>query len=282
LPVERDAELVELEQQVRLSIRDAVNRTSRKPFYWGGLVGYQQLTAIGQALHTLPQEAETAYLRQLLPQVDRALEQNRALAQDVEEAHRWLRRIADCLHYPSSAEPDSEAGDSALSSQQIRRDMETLQAKFHPDLAQYPAQAALASSWRCKWKTWSPDLLNCYDIPGLPADNLRLESFFNKTRNHERRISGRKSTRPLRYWGAYQVLFVADSEQDLLEQIRQVSLDQYETHRRRLEKLEAPRQHLHRLHHKPLETMQKLIDRHTARRAELVRQQEPSLPSGNS
>ena len=264
-----------------MSIRDAVNRASRKPFHWGGLDGYKQLEAIGQALHTLLQEPQTAYLRQLIPQVDRALEQNHALAQDVEEAHSWLRCIADCLHYPSSAEPDPDAGDSSLSSQQVRRDMETLQSEFHPDLRRQPAQAALSSSWRRKWKTWSPDLLNCYDVPGLPADNLKLESFFNKTRNHERRVSGRKSTRPLRYLAEYQVLFVADSEQDLLEQIRQVPLAEYKAHRRRLEKLEAPRQHLHRLHRKPLETMQKLIGRHTARRAELVLQQELSLPSGN-
>ena len=103
----------------------------------------------------------------------------------------------------------------------------------------------------------------------------------NKTRNHERRISGRKSTRPLRYLGEYRVLFIAESEQELLEQIRQVPLEEYKTHRRRLEELEAPRQHLHRLHRKPLETMQKLIDRHTARRAELGHQQELSFSSGN-
>jgi hypothetical protein len=52
---------VEIEKQVRMSIQDAVNRTSRKPFHWGGLDGYAQLQAIAQALHTLPQEAETAY-----------------------------------------------------------------------------------------------------------------------------------------------------------------------------------------------------------------------------
>lgn len=253
-----------------MSIRNAVNRASRKPFHWGGRVGYEQLEAIGQALHTLPQEAETAYLRRLIPQVDRALEKNCTLAQDVEEAHIWLMRIADCLHYPFSAESDPDAQDASLSSQQVRRDMETLLSEFHPDLKRKPAQAALYSSWRRKWRTWSPDLLNCYDIPGLPADNLKLESFFNKIRNHERRISGRKSTRPLRYLGQYQVLFVAESEQDLLEQIRHVPLEEYQAHRRRLKKLEAPRQHLYRLHRKPLEAMQRLLARHSSRRAVLA------------
>jgi hypothetical protein len=273
---------VEIEKQVRMSIRDAVNRTSRKPFHWGGLDGYEQLDAIAQALHTLPQEPETAYLRQLIPQVDRALEKNSSLAHDVGEAHSWLTRIGDCLHYPLPTESDSDSQEPSLSSQQVRRDMEALLSEFQPDLWEEPAQAALHNSWHRKWKTWSPDLLHCYDIPGLPADNLRLESFFNKTRNHERRISGRKSTRPLRYLGEYQVLFIAESEQDLLEQIRQVPLEEYKAHRRRLQELEAPRQHLYRLHRKPLEAMQKLLGRHSSRRAELVLQKELPPLSGNS
>ena len=41
---------MEIEAQVRVAIRDAVNRPSRKPFYWGGLKGYEQLEAIAQAL----------------------------------------------------------------------------------------------------------------------------------------------------------------------------------------------------------------------------------------
>jgi len=278
LPVERDGELVEIEKRVRMSIRDGVNRTSRKPFHWGGLDGYEQLEAIAQALCALPQEPETAYLRQLIPQVERALEKNRTLAQDVGEAHTWLKRIADCLHYPFSAESGHNSQDTSLSSQQVRRDMEALLSEFQPDLWEEPAQAALYSSWRRKWRTWSPDLLNCYDVPGLPADNLKLESFFNKTRNHERRISGRKSTRPLRYLGEYQVLFIVESEQDLLEQIRQVPLEEYKAHRRRLEKLEAPRQHLYRLHRKPLEAMQKLLDRHSSRWAALTLEKSRSPP----
>jgi hypothetical protein len=167
---------VDIEKQVRMSIRDAVNRTSRKPFHWGGLDGYAQLQAIAQALHTLPQEPETAYLRQLIPQVDRTLEKNSTLAHDVGQAHSWLVRIGDCLHYPFSTESDSDSQEPSLSSQQVRRDMEALLSEFQPDLWEEPAQAALYNAWHRKWRTWSPDLLNCYDVPGLPADNLRLES----------------------------------------------------------------------------------------------------------
>jgi len=63
----RDAGLIRLETQIRQAIRDAVNRNSRKPFYWGGLAGYQQLEAIAQALHQVTDaEEESRYLRQLI------------------------------------------------------------------------------------------------------------------------------------------------------------------------------------------------------------------------
>ena len=45
-----------IEAQIRVAIRDAVNRKSRKPFYWGGLKGYAQLEAIAQALEDVPSD----------------------------------------------------------------------------------------------------------------------------------------------------------------------------------------------------------------------------------
>ena len=70
-----------IESQIRVAIRDAVNRESRKPFFWGGLKGFQQLDAIAKVLHEMVgTSAETAYFQQLIKQVDRALAQNRELA----------------------------------------------------------------------------------------------------------------------------------------------------------------------------------------------------------
>ncbi len=48
-----------------------------------------------------------------------------------------------------------------------------------------------------------------------------MESLFERLRRRQRRISGRKSTRELRDFGQAQVLFQAESEATLLEQIRQ-------------------------------------------------------------
>ncbi len=112
--------------------------------------------------------------------------------------------------------------------------------------------------------------MHCYDIPGLPPDNLRLEALFGRLRCHQRRISGRKSTRELRDFGQFQVLFLAESEAELLEQIRQVSLKEYHENRQRLEAAEAPRRLLYRLHRNPLRTMRDLIEQHDVRRATLT------------
>jgi hypothetical protein len=46
----RDSQLIALEKELRRGIRDAVTRSSRKPFRWGGLTGYEQLEALAQEL----------------------------------------------------------------------------------------------------------------------------------------------------------------------------------------------------------------------------------------
>lgn len=252
---------------MRLAIRDAVNRSSRKPFTWGGVAGYEQLQAIALALHQLPSTSETSYLRQLLPQVDRALAVNQTLANDLRTAHEWLCRIAECLHY--GADRGSMSAES-ISSEQVRHAMNSLLAQFRPDPKQMPAQAALECAWHRLWKAWSEDLLTCYDVPGVPADNLELEGFFNRIRKHERRSSGRASTRSLGSLGAYQVLFIAESEQELLSCIRQVALADYQAHRHRLAQQESTRQQRYRLHHDPAKALQSLLDQHAARCAAIA------------
>ena len=264
-PEQRDETLIALERQIRASIRDAVNRRSRKPFYWGGLKGYEQLQAIAQVLNEVSDdEPETAYLQRLTMQVNRVVDKNRTQAQDLQEAHTWLRRIARCLRYP--ADPDEHP----LTSQQVKQEMEALLAAFQPDYKRQPAQARLHHAWHCAWERYGEDLLPCYDIPGLPQDNLALEALFGRLRNHQRRISGRASTRELRGFGQHQVLFLSESEEQLLQQIQQVPYDVYRQHLRLLDEAEEPRRFLHRLHRNPLATIHSLIDQHTARRSELV------------
>jgi hypothetical protein len=256
-----------------------VNRNSRKPFYWGGLVGYQQLEAIQQALSTLPESLdESGYFQRLQLQVKRTLEKNRHEAHNLAEAHQWLRQIAACLHYPPDNHPDSPS----LSSAQIAKNMETLIQSLHPNPRRQRPQSLLLSALRKRWRLHQQELLPCYDIPGLPQDNLQMESLFERLRRRQRRISGRKSTKELRDFGQAQVLFQAESEAALLEQIRQVPLEKYRICRTRLRQAEHPRQFIQRLHHDPSMTMTCLVDQYISRCAILSTDrthEQPAYPT---
>jgi hypothetical protein len=271
----RDPELVELETNIRAAVRDAVKRESRKPFFWGGLKGFQQLDAIANVLHGMVgTPAETAYFQQLTKQVDRALEQNRELADGLQEAHIWLRKLAACLRYPPRSYPDFDD----VTSKQVAKEMGTLLQQLHQQAqGGHQVLKTLWSALDYRWNLYGQDLLPCYDIPGLPPDNLHLESLFNRLRCHQRRVSGRKSTKELRDFGQYQVLFSAESQAALLDQLRRVPITEYRKHRQRLAQAEAPRQFFHRLHRAPVATMQKLIDRYSQRQNEL-----PILPANET
>lgn len=168
-----------------------------------------------------------------------------------------------------------------MTGEQVKQEMEALLKAFQPDLKRRPAQAAIYRVWHRTWEAYGSDLLPCYDIPGLPPDNLMLEALFGRLRRHQRRVSGRKATRALRDFGQYQVLFLSESEEELLEQLRQVSLEEYREHRRRLEEAEAPRRLLHCLHRDPLGTMRRLVAQHAVRRAELASVTSRSPPQGD-
>jgi hypothetical protein len=256
-----------LETAIREAIRDALTRPSRKPLQWGGLRGYQQLEALHTVLQRIPAEVETAYLTQLAARVQRVVEQHRDRAADLAAAHAWLRRIAACLQPASGTAPDTRT------SAQVRTAMEDLLAEFPSALTCQPAQSALERSWQRLWRTWGPELLHCYDVQGLPANNLSLEGVFGELRRGQRRISGCRSTAPLRELGHYQILLRAESMDELLAQLREVRPAAYREQRQRLTESEAGRQQRRRLHHDPGKTMQRLIEQHATRRAELRAQE---------
>lgn len=259
-----------------------MNRNSRKPFYWGGLAGYQQLEAVAQALYQVRgADKESHYLRQLLGRVDRVLAKNRTLAEDLLAAHQWLRQIADCLRYPpkpckAQERPVSQELETDLSSHRVAREMEELIRQFRPTGKHQWAQIRLHNALQKRWGLYAQELLFCYDIPGLPQDNLQMEALFGRLRRHQRRISGRKSTCELRDFGQAQVLFMAENETDLLRQIRQVPWAAYRQYRQRLAEAEAPRQFFRRLHHDPFGTAQTLVSQHTARRNTLAHNKAPA------
>jgi len=219
------------------------------------LCGYQQLESIARVLATLPESVDEAgYFQRMLFQVQRVLERNRKQEHNLAEAHQWLCRIAACLHYP----PDA-SNSTCLTSTQISTEMEALIDVFRPNAkAQYP-QARLSVALKKRWRLHQQELLACYDVPELPQDNLQIESLFEQLRRRQRRISGRKSTRELRRFGLAQVLFQAESEAALLEQIHHVSRDDYLASAEKLIQAEQPLRFLQRFHRNPVQTITQLI-----------------------
>ncbi len=197
----------------------------------------------------------SGYFQRLLFQVKRALDNNREAARNLAEAHQWLLQIADCLNYPPNSPTHR---DLHFTSSEVAANMEKRINSFHYSRTQRP-QSLLVSGLRKRWRIHQQELLPCYDIPGLPQDNLQLESLFEHLRRRPRRTSGRKSTRELRDFAQAQILFQAQSEASLLEQIRQVSLTDYYSCQSRLRLAERPRQFLQALHHDPLATMDRLV-----------------------
>lgn len=223
------------------------------------------MEAIAEGLGPIQEsQRENAYLHLLSQRVDRVLAKNRTVAEDLKVAHKKLCEIAHCLHYPPkpAAEESTPPGNEAkVSCQQVAQEIEKLIGAFRVTGRVQRAQIRLLNALKKRWKLYGPELLHCYDIPGLPQDNLQLESWFGHIRRHQRRISGRKSTRELQDFGQAQVLFVASSLEELHQQIQAVPQRAYRAHRERLTKAELPRQFLHRLHQDPLKTIQALVSR---------------------
>lgn len=230
------------------------------------------MEAIALALHQVNQACpENIYFQQLSERVDRTLEKNRTLANNLKETHQWLHKIAVCLRYPPGA-----YAEEALTGQQVAQEMDTLQQNFRPDPKHHRPQAALCHRLHRLWRTYGEQLLPCYDIPGLPPDTLQLESLFGRLRCHQRRISGRRSTRELNKLGHYQVLFKAESEAELLEHLRKVPLEDYQAQRRKIMTAELSSQFLHRLHHDPESTMKRLADQYVSSNSKVG---QDSLPN---
>jgi hypothetical protein len=252
---------------MRTAIRDAVNRATRKPFYWGGLKGYQQLDSIARILHALP-VPKTAYWVRLLRQVDRTLENNRPVADMLAKTYAWFLRIAACLRYP----PSTYAEAPRPTRLQVKQEMEALLHSFESEAHGHAIPWALYCGLRKRWELFADELLHCCDIPGLPQDNLKIESLFGRLRSQQRRISGRKSTQPLREFGHYQIRFQAESQEQLLEQLRLVPLAEYREQRKRQAQAEASRQFLTRLHHNPEKVMQHFASKYLAYQAAFDKQ----------
>ena len=275
--IPRDPLLIWIETKVRQAIRDSVNHRSRKPFAWGGLSGYEQLKAIAQGLDQIQEtNPESHYLCLLQTRVAKVLARNKNAADDMDRAHQILFQISACLHYPPP-KPGLQL-DQKINSQRVSQEITALIQETKPVGKITRAQIRLLRALKKRWELFGEELLFCYDVPGLPQDNLKLESLFGRMRCHQRRISGRKSTRELQDFGQVQLFFTASSHQELLEQIQVIPHEAYLFHRSRLAEAELPRQFIQRLHHDPAATISTLVHFHDVYSQNSVELQAPAIP----
>ncbi len=139
-----------------------------------------------------------------------------------------------------------------LTGQEVERSVDRYLVKLGQDKALDETDRTIAqhiiTTFRHRW--WG--LFVCYDVPGLPATNNDLESFFGHLKTNQRRITGRKSVNSfvLRY-GAY-AAFVdrSESKVDLLIRLCSVDRAAYQRERQHLQRILAERRDYHRFCHK--------------------------------
>jgi hypothetical protein len=239
----------------RRAIRDALNRFSRAPFQCGGLQGYDQLVGIDEHLNNRRlQNGPDPYLDQLAHYVQKALRATASLAKEVRQAHAILTQVERYL--AGVPQPNLEANSwkanlSIPGSKAVQQELQTMFSDLVQRSDPCPLVQRLARKWHSMSKTWLPDILHCYDIPGLPRSNLNLESVFGTLRRAQRRISGRKETTPLRTFGPGEIALLSLNDEEILPLLQSVSPDEYWSQRRRQEEREEPRRWLIRLHRDP-------------------------------
>jgi len=243
----------------RRAIRDALNRSSRKPFQYGGLRGYDQLVHIDLHLQERRiQRGPDAYLDQLQERVQSALRSAVSQADQVRQAHAFLIQVERYLAqaHGSGPKPDTaETNVSTPASESVRQELEKMVSDFVQQSQSCPLARRLARRWRAMRKSWLPHILHCYDIPGLPRSNLDLESTFGTLRRSQRRISGRKDTSPIRIFGPEAITLLALDDEQVLPLLQSVSPDTYWSQRRRQEEREEPHRWLTRLHRDPAQAL---------------------------
>lgn len=256
------AEVVQWERYYgyyRRAIRDALTRPSRRPFQYGGLQGHDQLVGINQAL--LVRQARWGadpYLDGLQRRVQTAIAATKTQAEAVSQAKDCLVEVERCLEQtplPPLTARTGQAAPSLPCSQAVEQRLE----QIFGDLAQRAALGLTAQrlleKQRQMAKDWLPGILHCYDVPGLPRHNLKLEGLFGTLRRNERRVSGRKETSPLRVFGPGELMFTTLKEEEVLPWLQSVPVEVYWAQRRQQEEREEPRRWLRRLRHDPVQAL---------------------------
>jgi len=242
----------------RRAIRDALTRSSRKPFQCGGLQGYDQLVGISQHLSARrAQWGPDPYLDELQQRVQVAVE----AASQAEEVRQAWTFLTQAEHYlaqiprPALTPDPEEPRLPAPGSEVVQRELEKRFADLEQQASASSTAQRLLRKWHAMSQTWLPSILHCYDVPGLPRHNLDLEDVFGTLRRHQRRVSGRRETTPLRIFGPAEIIFLALEDEEVLPCLQAVPVEVYWSQRRLQEEREEPRRWLRRLRRDPVRAL---------------------------
>jgi len=264
----------------RRAIRDAVIRPSRKPYQCGALRGYDQLVGIGQHLETRRARwGADPYLDALQQRVQAAVAAAAPQAEAVRQARTFLTQVEHYLAQvprpplrPASETPSLPTPGSAV----VQQELEKRFADFERQAAVGSTAQRLCRKWQTMSPTWLPGILHCYDLPGLPRHNLELEGVFGILRRtvlyrtalvlydkyrvqcHQRRVSGRQETSPLRVFGPGEIMFLGLEDEEVLPCLQAVPPEAYWFQRRQQEEREEPRRWLRRLRRDPVRALSQL------------------------
>jgi len=105
----------------------------------------------------------------------------------------------------------------------------------------------IIQTFRHRW--WG--LFACYQVEGLPRTNNDLETFLRRLKTGQRRITGRKAVHDfiLRYGRYAAFVDLAESPEELLARLRQVTNDAFMKERAVLRMIESRLQLQHRFQH---------------------------------
>lgn len=261
----------------RSAIRDALTRYSRKPFKCGGLRGYDQLKSIQR--HLTAQKGVDVYLDELQRRVQAALEATESQAKDVHQARILLTEVEHYLAQVPRPELEPDPGDpnpATPGSEAVRKELEEKFNAWKQETLGSTAQRLL-NKWNTMSPTWLPGILHCYDISGLPRHNLKLEGIFGSLRRHQRRVSGRKETTPLRIFGPGEIMVQVLEEEEFLPWLQAVPAEEYWTQRRKQEEREEPQRWLRRLRRDAEQAMSQIDEQFYEVVKELIRASPDTL-----
>jgi hypothetical protein len=132
---------------------------------------------------------------------------------------------------------------------EVKQFLEQLEQKAIASPDEAKVIASILKAVRHRW--WG--LFTCYRVSNVPSSNNDLETFFKDMKHHQRRITGRKSVHEfiLRYGSFAAFIDYAESFDNLLARLCQVTPEDFKQARQVLQKVQLRLKKLHRFRHRP-------------------------------